>query len=403
MNPKSTSGPTIDRTQIKSLLIRGVNWLGDAVMTTPAISRIREHFPEASITLLCPEKLAELWWQHPAVDEVLMIAPHDTTLAVARHLRTRRFDLGIVLPNSFRSAWELWLSRIPRRVGYSGNGRSWLLTHASPRRPSEIRMRKRSVQEIRSSLTPPKSLPPTPVPASAHHIYQYLHLAQMLGALAEPLAPSLRVSEKERQQFQEKFLASPPLPVDPTTRWIGLNPGAEYGPAKRWPAERFAAVATEMAREGPCVFILFGGGQDETLARSIGDTIVEAMQPNRQDSRVIPVAGKTTLRELMAGLSLCDAVLTNDTGPMHVAAALGTPVVVPFGSTSAALTGPGSPDHRIHRLLQSPQPPGCSPCFLRECPIDFRCMTQISVSQVANALREASSRSSSRSRTQPST
>lgn len=392
------SRPRVDAskgTEVHSILVRGVNWLGDAVMTTPALCRIRERFPDASVTMLCPEKLGELWWQHPAVDEVLMTGPEESAFAVARQLRARKFDLGVILPNSFRSAWELWLGRVPKRIGYSGNGRSWLLTQACPRRPEEVRMHKRSPQEIRSALettgsqsasTRPPSLPP-----AAHHLHQYLNLARALGASAEPLAPSLRVSEKETEQFRQKFLAPLGIRSDLQPRLIGLNPGAEYGPAKRWPAERFAEVAIETSKRGPCAFVVFGGGRDQGLAQQITDQISGSLRSTQHPGWVVSVAGQTTLRELMAGLSTCDAVLTNDTGPMHVAAALGTPVVVPFGSTSAALTGPGLPGDPRHRLLYSATPPACSPCFLRECPIDFRCMTQLSTSEVAAAVAEVTS------------
>ena len=160
---------------------------------------------------------------------------------------------------------------------------------------------------------------------------------------------------------------------------LGLNPGAEYGPAKRWPAESFAAVAREVSRKMPeCLWLAFGGAGDRALcgdiARLAGD-------------RVLNLAGKTSLRELMALLKLCRVVLTNDSGPMHVAAALGTPVVVPFGSTSPELTGPGLPGDPRHQLLKSAAP--CSPCFRRTCPIDFRCMTGIGPERVIEAVCRA--------------
>ena len=160
---------------------------------------------------------------------------------------------------------------------------------------------------------------------------------------------------------------------------LGLNPGAEYGPAKRWPAGSFAAVTHEVSRRMPdCLWLAFGGPGDRALcddiARLAGD-------------RVLNLAGRTSLRELMALLKLCRVVLTNDSGPMHVAAALGTPVVVPFGSTSPALTGPGLPGDPSHQLLTAAVP--CSPCFRRTCPIDFRCMTGIGPERVVEAVCRA--------------
>ena len=161
---------------------------------------------------------------------------------------------------------------------------------------------------------------------------------------------------------------------------IGLNPGAEYGPAKRWPVERFAEAANKLYRKISCEFLIFGGSGDVPLA----DQLLALLPTPGSKGHVVSLAGKTNLRDLMAGLKLCDVLLTNDTGPMHLAAALGTPVVVPFGSTSPELTGPGLPGVPYHQLLKSDVP--CSPCFLRECPIDFRCMKGITVERVTAAV-----------------
>jgi heptosyltransferase-2 len=160
---------------------------------------------------------------------------------------------------------------------------------------------------------------------------------------------------------------------------LGLNPGAEYGPAKRWPAASFAAVVREVSRKfGNCAWLAFGGSGDRPVCSEIA---------RLADCDVLNLAGQTSLRQLMALLKLCRVLLTNDTGPMHVAAALGTPVVVPFGSTSPELTGPGLPGDARHQLLQSAAP--CSPCFRRVCPIDFRCMAGISPERVIAAVSRA--------------
>ena len=161
---------------------------------------------------------------------------------------------------------------------------------------------------------------------------------------------------------------------------LGLNPGAEYGPAKRWPAERFIAAAREIQQRTNCFWLILGGKADLPLAETIHSAIASAPSP-------LNLAGQTSLRELMAVLKLCCALLTNDTGPMHLAAALGTPVVVPFGSTAPALTGPGLPGDPRHQLLSSAAP--CSPCFRRTCPVDFRCMTGITVERVVAAVMRA--------------
>jgi heptosyltransferase-2 len=364
-------------TQPRRILVRGVNWLGDAVMTTPALLRLRETFSDAHIALLAPEKLRELWLNHPAVDEIISFTPGESVLAIGKKLRAGKFDLALVLPNSPRSALEVFLAGIPRRTGYARPGRSFFLTQAVAARAGAVKMRKRTHQEIQRLIagTNPNigNRQPAIGNAVAHQIHEYLHLTAALGTNPEPLAPQLTVTPEEIGAAKKKFgLATITQPV------FGLNPGAEYGPAKRWPVEKFIAAAREIRQKTNCVWILFGGENDRRLAAQIASAI--------HDSRftIHDLSGKTSLRELMALLKLCRGLLTNDSGPMHVAAALGTPVVVPFGSTSPELTGPGLPDDPRHRLLKSDAP--CSPCFLRECPIDFRCLNGISVERVVETV-----------------
>jgi lipopolysaccharide heptosyltransferase II len=387
--------------QAARILIRGTNWLGDAVMTTPALLRLRERFPDAHITLLTPEKLQDLWANHPAVNEVISFMPDESIFRIAKQIRrwserprephltgrnvssargdTRPagFDLALVLPNSPRSAIETWLARIPLRVGYARPWRNFFLTQTVPPRAEAVKMQKRSVNEIRQLVAHPIQNSKLKTQHFANHqIHEYLHLAVALGANSEPLAPQLFVSPDEIEATKKKFrLENDTRPV------FGLNPGAEYGPAKRWPAERFIAVAKEIHQRTNCLWILFGGKGDLEITNQVASALPSA------NSHLLNLAGKTSLRELMALLKMCRVLLTNDSGPMHVAAALGTPVVVPFGSTSPELTGPGLPGDSRHRLLKSSV--ACSPCFLRECPIDFRCMNGISVERVIEAVMSA--------------
>jgi len=367
------------------ILVRGTNWLGDAVMTTPALLRLREEFPDAHITLLCPDKLADLWLRHPAVNETISFAPNEGFFAIGKKLRSGKYELALVLPNSPRSAIESWLAGIPRRIGYARPWRNLFLTQAIAPRADAVSMRKRSVAEIKTLI----SNLPTPnfqLPTAAHQIHEYLHLAAALGANPEPLAPQLTVTPEEIETAVKKFgLETIAQPI------FGLNPGAEYGPAKRWPPEKFVAAAREIQKRTNCTWLIFGGAGDMAIANQIESAILAA--PKQGEDRRTPrselfnLSGKTTLRGLMALLKLCRVLLTNDTGPMHVAAALGTPVIVPFGSTSPELTGPGLPGNPSNRLLKSDAP--CSPCFLRECPIDFRCMNGISVERVVEAVLES--------------
>ncbi len=368
------------------ILVRGVNWLGDAIMSTPALLRLRQAQPDAEITLLTPAKLADLWPEHPALDAVLTFTKGESLWSLARRLREGRFQIGLVLPNSTRSALEICLARIPRRIGCAGRGRRWLLTERVPARPGAVPMKKRSRNQIQRLMCAPPACPTIALPLSAHHLYHYLHLASHLGARPEPTAPHIVIRPDEIQAFLLRWQlhnsAARPL--------LGLNPGAEYGPAKRWPAERFIAAAVEIQRRTQCRWIVLGGPSDAVVAQQITQGIIEG---GARESRALPesgssgalnLAGKTTLRELGAALQVCRVVLTNDTGPMHLAAAVGTPVVAPFGSTSAELTGPGLPGDHRHALLKANVP--CSPCFLRECPIDFRCMTAIGVARVVEAV-----------------
>ena len=394
------------------ILVRGTNWLGDAVMTTPALLRLREKFPAAHITLLTPEKLADLWRHHPNIDSVITFTAGESLLSVALKLRSLNpkrfdelpevlpgdtlarvfarvtnilsasafdgrlgFDLALILPNSPRSALEVWLAGIPWRIGYASPWRNWFLTEAVPARAEAVKMRKRSVGEIKQ-LIRGTGFQPVP-PLNAHQMHEYLHLAGALGANPEPLPPQLVVTPDEIEAVKKKFgLKEIERPI------FGLNPGAEYGPAKRWPVEKFIAATRDIQQRTNCVWLIFGGRGDIALTGQIAAALHASRFPFHD------LSGKTSLRELMALLKVCHVLLTNDSGPMHVAAALGTPVVVPFGSTSPELTGPGLPGNSRNRVLKSAAP--CSPCFRRECPIDFRCMSGISVERIVEAVLQCS-------------
>jgi heptosyltransferase-2 len=369
----------------EKILVRGVNWLGDAVMTTPALLRLREAKPAAHITLLTHSKLADLWRHHPAIDSIVTFENGDSVFAIAKRLRAEKFTTALVLPNSPRSALEVFLARVPRRIGLARAWRSPLLTDSVPSPAGMRRMRKRSKAEILQLTGPANETPRRRAEgdygASDHQMRHYLHLVSVLGASADPLPPRLEVVPDEVQSIKARFGFS----AGRGARLFAMNAGAEYGPAKRWPRERFVAAAVELQRRTNCHWWILGGQADEALSNSLASEI-NAAQAGAPDS-VKCLAGQTSLRELCAALKACDLLLTNDTGPMHVAAAVGTPVIVPFGSTSPELTGPGLPGDPRHRFIKANVP--CSPCFLRECPIDFRCMNGISVEAVVTAVLEA--------------
>jgi heptosyltransferase II len=364
MPPAAISDPP------RRLVIRGVNWLGDAVMTTPALLRLREALPSTHITLLSPDGMMDLWTHHPALDAVISFPKKAGLNTVARQLRRGDFDTALILPNSPRTALEAWLAAIRRRVGIAAPFRSFFLTDPMAPDPAVIRMRKRTPKEIRRCLTDGSTT--TVYPGASHQMHHYLRLAAHLGASAEPIAPHLEVTEAEVEQACAKFFGG-----DRSRLRVGLNAGAEYGPAKRWPLERFAEAGREIHAQTGATLVLFGGPADTVMA---SDLASQLRALGVLESAILVLAGRTRLRELLAALHQCAVLLTNDTGPMHLAAAVGIPVVVPFGSTSPELTGPGLPGDPRHRRIRTDAP--CAPCFLRECPVDFRCLRGIQASAV---------------------
>jgi len=292
-------------------------------------------------------------------------------LSIATWLRDERFDLAIVLPNSPRSALEVFLGRVPQRVGYARSLRSWMLTKRVADRPNIVSMHKRTPSEVRARIAAGASR--ETFPTSSHHIHHYLHLAGAIGCNPTPLPPLLHVRDEEVAAFATRFK------LDMTRPLFALNAGAEYGPAKRWPEERFVETALELHQRTNCAWLILGGHGDRELAARLATQLL----PRVGSDCVRDIAGETSLRELCAGLKRCDLLITNDTGPMHVAAAVGTPVVVPFGSTSPELTGPGLPGCDAHQLVLGQAP--CAPCFLRACPVDFQCMKDIEVERVVDA------------------
>ena len=315
------------------ILVRASNWLGDAVMSVPAVRAIKRGRPDAHVSVLTPAKLADVWKSVAEVDEVIAIESGESVFAVAKKLRARDFDAAIILPNSLRTALEAWLAGIPRRVGTPGHRRRWLLDQVF-----EPKKRKKVTERPR------------------HQVHDYLALAEFAGADVE------------------SALAFPTGNQKPETRnpILGLCAGAEYGAAKRWLPERFAEAMRLVHEKTGCEWKLFGVEKD----RAVADTVISAA-----NIPVTDLIGKTTLAQLMDELRTCDVLLTNDTGTMHLAAHLGVPSVALFGSTEPALTGPLGAGHRVIRHHVE-----CSPCFLRECPIDFRCMKAIEVSEVIAAV-----------------
>jgi lipopolysaccharide heptosyltransferase II len=318
-----------EKTRLKPfrILIRSSNWLGDAVMSVPAVRAIKGGRPDAHLTVAVPEKLAPLWRIVSEIDEIIALPSKSVFVATRLFRQKPPFDVAILFPNSLRSALEAFLAGIPRRVGLTGHWRRWLLN-----------------QQPRKTVSR----------GIVHQTYKYLELASMVGAKVKPQFPGANPIKRRRDHFI-----------------FALCPGAEYGPAKRWP--RFAEVAEEIAARFPVQWILFGTAGDGAVGSEIAERLGE---------KCVNRIGQTTLGELIDELSACDLLLTNDTGTMHLAALLRMPTISIFGSTEPLRTGPLGRGHRIFRHHVE-----CSPCFLRECPLDFRCMHAVTSAEVVGAIQ----------------
>jgi lipopolysaccharide heptosyltransferase II len=335
--------PETDDLKPFRILIRGSNWLGDSIISIAAVRAIKAGRPDAHITVAAPAKIAPVWKLTPEVDEVIDLANRSLFGAVGLLRGRARFDVAILFPNSLRTALEVWFAGVPRRVGYRGHHRRWFLNQIIPER---------------SRLRPVE-----------HQVLHYLQIAEELGS---PSRSVDALSPVPHQTSNLKLATGRVRPTGGHRTSIALCPGAEYGPAKRWLPERFAEVAATVAAERSVQWILFGTSADAEIGATIEASIGAACL-NR--------IGKTTLDELIVELRECALLLTNDTGTMHLATVLGVPVVAVFGSTEPRLTGPLGDGHRVIRHQVE-----CSPCFLRECPIDFRCMKAVTVEEVVDAV-----------------
>ena len=329
--------PDISESDLKPfrILVRSPNWLGDACMAIPAVRAIKRGRPDAVITVLTLDKIADVWKAVPEVDAIITKEPKDGVFKVARTLKQQPgviFDVAILLPNSLRSAAEAWIAGIDRIAGYAGHHRRWLL----------------------NQIIPERGIGPV-----EHHGRHYLRMAQRIGA-----------SVKQRE-FSSALGGPPPAAPNGVVR-IGLCPGAEYGSAKRWPADRFVQTAIAVSEQIDCEWLVFGSPGEKELGQQVSDGIGDA---------ATNLAGKTTLEDLIDHLRDCDLLVTNDTGTMHLAALFGIPTVSIFGSTEPAWTGPLGKNHTVLRKHVE-----CTPCFLRECPLDFRCMNAITVESVVSAV-----------------
>jgi heptosyltransferase-2 len=335
------------------ILVRATNWVGDAILALPALRALRAKWPEAEISVLARPYVADIYRGQQVADRLL---PYDVRgehrgwrgrERLVEELRGQRFDLAVLFQNAFDAAWLAWRAGIPQRVGYARDGRSLLLTRAIPvPRPGEI---------------------------PAHEQFYYLELLRRAGWLAalkgEEHIP-LSVSEAQRRQAAEALRK---VGARPQALRVAIGAGASYGSAKCWPPARFAALAGALQARFDCDVILFGTASEARVSQAI---IAEMKRPP------IDLTGQTAIADLPALLAQCHLFIGNDSGAMHVAAAVGLPVVAVFGPTDPQGTAPVTP-----RCTVVQEKPHCSPCFLRRCPIDHRCMTRIAPEAVAAAAR----------------
>jgi len=324
---------------IHSIIVRSTNWVGDSVITTPVFQFLREIYPHARLDVLARPWNGPVFENNPCIDNVIVCNEKAGLFSFARsvrYLRKNSYDLAVLLPNSFSSALQVYMGKIRYRVGYNTDKRSALLTH-------------------------PVSPPPDKF--SRHQVFYYLYLLESVTGY-NPSSPQLQLyltdsEKKEAREFLEK------KGIKENDFCLGLNPGAEYGPAKRYPPDRFASAADLLMAEYKAKTVIFGSSKEKEIAQEVEDNM---------HFKAVNLAGKTSLRQVMALIQQMDVFITNDTGSMHVAAALDVPVVAVFGSTNSLSTGPFSSKSQVVRTAV---PPDCAPCLKRECPRDFSCMLSL--------------------------
>ncbi len=332
---------------INKILIRGTNWIGDAILTIPAVDSIRATYPKAHIAVLAKPWVADIYKLFTGVDEVIIYEnQYDNARGVfrlANLLKKRKFDLAILLQNAIEAAIIAFAAGIPLRAGYNSDCRGILLTH-SVQRSKEVR--------------------------KLHQTDYYLEMVKALGCAAvnKEMHLETKINRQETESVLKKYLP------DPKKEIIGIAPGATYGPAKRWFPARFATVADKIASANAYQIILLGGKSDDDAAEEV---------KSLTQADVLNLAGKTNLKEAVLLISQCGLFISNDSGLMHVAGALNIPTIAIFGSTNPQTTSPvGNQSVVIHREV------GCSPCLKKTCPTDFQCMELITVEDIWQAAKK---------------
>ncbi|MDP5255395.1 MULTISPECIES: lipopolysaccharide heptosyltransferase II [unclassified Vibrio] len=343
------------------ILIIGPSWVGDMVMSQSLYITLKQQYPQAQIDVIAPGWCKPILERMPEVNQAIeMPLGHGEfnflgRRAIGKELKDQGYQHAFVLPNSAKSALIPWFAGIPKRTGWKGEFRYGLLNDLRPNKKSFQYMVERYV-----ALAHPK---------------QAMQDSSSLGGLDTLPRPRLSIDAQTRLHTINKFH------LDADRETIGLCPGAEFGPAKKWPAEHYAAVAQEMIKSGKQVW-LFGSGKDVEACQNIKDRIDKDLQ-----SHAYILAGQTSLIEAVDLLSACDIVISNDSGLMHVAAAVGCKVVAVYGSTSPQYTPPlAEKVAMVHTDID------CRPCFKRECPLGhLKCLKELSPQKVLDAINQMDS------------
>jgi len=335
----------IDKSTIHRILIRATNWVGDAVMSMPAFEAVTENFPESYITVLARPWVIPLYESHPAVNEVIpykrgygYLKDSSEFLRVIRLIRGLHFDMAVLFQNAFEAALIARLAGIKIRVGYNTDGRGFLLSHSVVRGTEVLKL---------------------------HQVEYYLTLLRGLGWDAPTRDPVLRAGSESVTRVRALLSSKG---IEDGDLLVGLSPGAAYGPAKRWPVERFAAIGDRAIQEWGARVVVIGTEKEKDL----GETLISATAPG-----AVNCCGMTGLGEALALIKRCQLFVSNDSGLMHVAAALNVPTVAIFGSTDPVATGPRGKNARIVK-----QDMECSPCLKPECPVGYRCLLSVQAGDV---------------------
>ena len=331
---------------MKKIIIRMPNWLGDTIMASSIIQDVKTKFFNSHITLMCLEEHKSLFENNDFIDEILSFKKfkffnHKLRRNLIKTLKKNQYTLGILLTNSFSSAWLFFFGKIKKRIGYKTHFRSFLLNISAKKEPKK-----------------------------RHLIYHYKNLLTQLQIPISSSSPNIYVKKDTLLKTKttiEKIIGKEKI-------IIGINPLAEYGPAKCWPKEKFIQMC-RVLQQDKNIFILFFSHETHK------DKILEITNHlNKQNT--INLSGKTSIMELCCFIKLCNCFISNDSGPMHLAAALKIPLIAIFGSTCPISTGPYNHGIIIKKEIK------CSPCFKRNCPHDFSCMNKITVQEVLNKIYE---------------